>query len=292
MSIEQAASPPEEGIDLLVIWRVIKRYRIFISLCTAVCALGAAVYCLVATPMFRAEATITEQHESTLGGGNGQIGGQLSGIASLAGFALGAGSGQSRDAQAILKSRRLAEQFIERYNLKDKLLATVSAPHTMWRAVAFFRKKVLNVDEDRKNGVTTISMYWSDPREAAQWANDYVALSNEVVRNHAAADARRNIEFLTGQLKQTPSVEVQHALYNLVESETKNLMLAEGRADYAFWTIDPAVPPELKASPKSVIVIPVGLIGGLFAGLLVAIARYKIELYTTYSTRVAAAAAS
>lgn len=277
MSIDTQAEPLEEGIDIFVIWRVIRRYRISIAICTVICTLGAAIYCVLATPMFRAEATITEAHDSNLQG-NSPIPGQLSGIASLAGFALGAGSGQSRDAQAILKSRRLAEQFIERYNIKDQLLARAGGSQTMWHAVSFFRKDVLNVDEDRKNGVTTISMYWSDPKEAAQWANDYIALSNEVIRNHAATDARRNIDFLTGQLKLTTSVEVQHALYNLVENETKTLMLAEGRADYAFWTIDPAVPPELKASPKTAILIVVGLVAGLFAGLLIAIARYKIAL--------------
>jgi uncharacterized protein involved in exopolysaccharide biosynthesis len=154
----------------------------------------------------------------------------------------------------------------------------------MWHAVALLRKDVLNVDEDRKNGVTTVSMYWSDPTEAAKWTNDYIALSNEVIRTRAADDARRNIDYLTNQLKQISSVEVQHALYNLVENETKTLMLA-GREDYAFWTIDPAVPPELKASPKRVIIILVGLVAGLFAGLLIAIARYKLALHSAYSAQ-------
>jgi uncharacterized protein involved in exopolysaccharide biosynthesis len=192
------------------------------------------------------------------------------------------GGGQGHEAQATLKSRRLAELFITRYGLKDRLLARAHGPKTMWRAVALFRKDVLNVDEDRKNGVTTISMYWTSPTEAAQWANDYIALSNEVMRNRAADDARRNIDYLTNQLRQTPSVEVQRALNNLVESETKTLMLA-GRADYAFSTIDPATPPELKASPKRAIIILAGLVAGLFAGLLIAIARYKVALYGAYA---------
>ncbi len=273
--------PAEEGVDLFVIWRVLKRYKVFVSLCALVSVLGAAIFAFTATVMFRAEATITEAHDSNLTG-NSPMSGQLGGIASLAGFALGAGGGQGRDAQATLKSRRLAEMFITRYGLKDRLLARTSGPRTMWHAVAFFRKDVLNVDEDRKNGVTTISMYWSNPTEAAQWANDFIALSNEVLRNRAADNARRNIDYLTNQLKQTGSVEVQHALYNLIESETKTLMLA-GRDDYAFWTIDPAVPPELKASPKRAIIIVVGLVAGLLAGLLIAIARYKVALYSAYS---------
>ena len=275
--------PPEEGIDLFVIWRVLKRYKSFIALCTLLCVIGAAIYAFTAPPMFRAEAVITEAHDSNLQG-NAPISSQLGGIASLAGFALGAGSGQGRDAQAVLRSRRLAELFITRYGLKDKLLARATGQRTMWHAVTLFRKDVVNVDEDRKTGMTTISMYWGNPTEAAQWANDYIALSNEVMRNHAANEAQRNIDFLMGQLKQTSSVEVQHALYNLVENETKTLMLA-GRADFAFWTIDPAVPPELKAAPKRVIILFVALVAGLFAGLLIAIARYKLALYSAYSAQ-------
>jgi hypothetical protein len=62
------------------------------------------------------------------------------------------------------------------------------------------------------------------------------------------------------------------------------LMLA-GRADYAFMTIDPAVPPELKAAPKRTIIVLVGIVAGMFAGLLIAIARYKLALYSAYSAQ-------
>jgi uncharacterized protein involved in exopolysaccharide biosynthesis len=160
------------------------------------------------------------------------------------------------------------------------LLADSRGPRTLWYAVSAFKKKVLDVDEDRKNSVTTVSIYWSDPKEAALWANNYVALSNEVIRNRAAADSRRNIEYLTEQIKQTSSVEVQHAMYSLIESETKNLMLAEKRDDYAFSVIDPAEPPELKASPKRTIIVLSGLVGGLFAGVLIALARHKLAQHS------------
>ena len=268
----------DEGIDLVLIWRVLKRYKIFIAMCTLICTGAAIVFTLTATPMYRAEAAISEVHDSTMGGA-GAIAGQLGGLASLAGVNLGSVGGLSKDAHAILKSRRLAEQFIERYNLTEKLLQKSRLPPTLWSAVSRFRKSVLEVDEDRRTGVTTISIYWRDPKEAALWANDFIALSNEIIRNRAAADAQRNIGYLNQQLQQTGSVEVQHALSNLIESETKTLMLAKGRAEYAFSTIDPAVPPEVKASPKAAIVILIGVVLGIFAGLLAAIARYKVARY-------------
>jgi uncharacterized protein involved in exopolysaccharide biosynthesis len=266
----------DEGIDLVVISQVVKRYKFFIALCTVVCAVAATVYALTATPMYRADVTVAEAHNSNMGSGAAGIASQLGGLASLAGVTLGPASGPSRDAEAILKSRRLVQQFIERYNLTETLLSRTKEPRDLWHAVAFFRKKVLNVDEDRRNGVTTISMYWRDPKQAALWANDFVALGNEIIANRAAADARRNIGYLNEQLKQTGSVEVQHAMYNLIESEMKTLMLAQGRAEYAFSTIDPAVPPELSTSPKTAVIILIGIVVGIFAGVLIGIARYKV----------------
>ena len=227
--------------------------------------------------MFRAEATITEVHDSSMGGG--AIAGQLGGLASLAGVTLGAGSGQSRDAQAILKSRGLAEQFVTRYNLTDEILGKSKQPHSLWRAVSRFRKNVLNIDEDRRNGITTISMSWNDPKEAARWITDFIALANEIIRNRATAESQRNIAYLNDQLKQISSVEVQHAMYTLIESETKTLMLAQGRLEYAFSTIDPAVTPEVSTSPKHSVIVLIGIVAGLFAGILIALARHKIARY-------------
>lgn len=269
---------PEEGIDLVVLWKVCRRYRSLIAICTVVCAAGSAIYAFTATKMWRAEVTITAARDSNMGAG-ANIAGQLGGLASLAGVTLGGTSAAAREAQAILKSRWLAEIFIQRHGLTEELLSDSKPPRTLWRAVAFFRKKVLDIDEDRRTELTTVSIYWRNPQEAATWANEYVALANEVVRNRAAADARRNIGYLENQLKQTSAVEVQHALYNLVESETKTLMLAEGRAEYAFSTIDPAVPPELSASPRKPIVIAVGVVVGIFIGVLTGLARYKIGRY-------------
>jgi uncharacterized protein involved in exopolysaccharide biosynthesis len=61
-------------------------------------------------------------------------------------------------------------------------------------------------------------------------------------------------------------------MYNLVETETKRLMLANSRSEYAFTVVDPAVVPELKFSPRRArIVVALTVIGGIF-GCFVAFA--------------------
>jgi uncharacterized protein involved in exopolysaccharide biosynthesis len=100
-----------------------------------------------------------------------------------------------------------------------------------------------------------------------------VALANELVRTRTIDESERNIAYLNDQISRTNIVELQRVMYNLIETETKTLMLAKGRAEYAFTVVDPAVAPEVRTSPKrTLMVILGGALGGLL-GCLVALAR-------------------
>jgi uncharacterized protein involved in exopolysaccharide biosynthesis len=65
-------------------------------------------------------------------------------------------------------------------------------------------------------------------------------------------------------------VEVQRSIYNLIESETKTLMLANVRTEFAFTVIDPAVPPERKYRPHRSLYVLFGLFLGFAIGVLAA----------------------
>jgi hypothetical protein len=97
--------------------------------------------------------------------------------------------------------------------------------------------------------LTVVAIDWTDPATAAQWANGFVALANELLRTRALVESKRNIAYLNDQISKTDVVELRRVLYGLIESETKTLMLANGRPEYAFRVVDPAVPPELKTRP-------------------------------------------
>ncbi len=205
------------------------------------------------------------------GGLGGQLGG-LAGIASLAGVNLDAGSGGDREAKAILQSRSLVAEFIQRRNLLAELLRDHKKP-TLWLGVKEFKEGVLTIKDDKRAGLTTIDIDWKDASVAADWANGFVALANERIRTRAIDEATRNIAFLNKQIAQTNVVEIQHALYGVLESETKTLMLANARPEYAFTVIDPAVPPERKYGPKRSLMVLGGMFAGVTVGLMIAYAR-------------------
>jgi len=240
-----------------------------------VCAGFAAYLALKAVPVYRAQIVITEARDTGMGAG-GAMGGQLGGLASIAGLNLNASS-QGAERTAVLESRGLVEAFVKRYDLAALINGNSNVRNPLWFAVERFRKNVLNLHEEKLKDTTTITVDWTDPAVAARWANDFVALANELLRSRAIDESTRNIEYLNKQLPQTNVVELQHAIYALIEAETKSLMLAHGRLEYAFTIVDPAVPPEVRFSPRRTLMVISGLFIGGFLGSIIAWARSAIR---------------
>jgi uncharacterized protein involved in exopolysaccharide biosynthesis len=270
---QAAPQSAENDIDLIGLWWIVWDHRILVAAITAVCVVLALIVALTATPIYRASVTVTESPDTGLGGAEG-MGGQLGGLASLAGLALGAG-GQHPERQAVLRSRYLVEQFVSKPDVLPLLTAQAKPGQSVWLTVERFRKSVLDIEEDKLKATTTVTMDWTDPAVAARWANEFVALANQELRNQAIEDAGRNVTYLEDQVQRARSVDIQQVMYNLITQETQRLMLAKGRIDYAFTVADPAVKPEMRVSPKRTLLVLSGFMGGLFLGTYIAWARVR-----------------
>jgi uncharacterized protein involved in exopolysaccharide biosynthesis len=268
-SSEKLSVNEEEGIDLVAVWRALRSHRYFILLICGICGLAAASYALLATPIYRAEVVVTEVRDGNMSGAASlvsQLGG-LGGLASLAGVNLAPSGGPAQEAKAVLQSRRLVEEFIKSQAILPELTSRAKRPLSLWLAVKRFREDILEIREDKRTGLTTVAVNWTDAVTAANWANGLVALANELLRRRALDDSSRNIAYLNKQIAHTNVVEVQRVMYNLIESETKTLMLANARVEYAFTVVDPAVPPEIRFSPRRTILV----IGGILVGLIISL---------------------
>jgi uncharacterized protein involved in exopolysaccharide biosynthesis len=235
----------------------------------------AAFLALRAVPMYRALVVITEVRDTGMGAG-GSLMNQLGGFASIAGLNLNS-TGREAERTAVLESRGLVEAFVKRYDLAPLIIGNATVKDPLWFAVERFRKLVLDLHEEKLKDTITITVEWSDPVVAARWANDFVALANELLRGRAIDESTRNIEYLNKQLPQTNVVEIQHAIYALIESETKSLMLAHGRVEFAFTIVDPAVPPQVRFSPRRTVMVISGLFIGGFLGSIIAWALTAIR---------------
>jgi uncharacterized protein involved in exopolysaccharide biosynthesis len=265
----------EGEIDVVsVFWAVWDQKYLVIAL-SLVGGIIAAILALTAVPMFRAQVVVTEVHDRGMGAAGSTLG-QLGGLASIAGLNLGSNSTDA-ERPAFLESRGLVEAFVRRYKLAPLINGDSNLGDPVWFAVERFRKNVIDVHEEKLKGTTTITMIWNDPEVAARWANDFVALANELISTRAIQESTRNIDYLNKQLAQTNVVEIQHVMYGLIENETKSLMLAHGRAEYAFNVVDPAVRAEVRFSPRRTLMVISGLFIGGFVGSLVAWLRKTLR---------------
>jgi uncharacterized protein involved in exopolysaccharide biosynthesis len=285
---QRADSPPGLGpdkVDFLALLRVLWKYKYLIVLTTVLCGAVAVVLALVATPVFRAEVSITEVTNQGMGGGSSLVN-QLGGLASIVGVNLGSGSGTSREAQGLLKSRYLAEEFVKRYELRPQIYRGAKQTPSLWFTVRQFRDGLLSVRDDKRSGLTIVSVSWTDPTVAARWANEYVALANEMLRARAISESKASIEYLNGQIAHTNVVDLQRVMYNLIENETKTLMLANVKAEYAFTVVDPAVAPEVRSSPRRTLMVLLGLTFGFLVGAVVAFSINTLRSQRAGATHV------
>ena len=265
-------------INVISMLHVAWRYKFLIVGIALACTLFALYLALTAKLVYRAEAVVTEVSANGMGNMSG-LGSRFGGLASLAGINLN-GGGESQSSVAVLTSRHLAEQFVANNKLVPVVLAG-SGRQSLWLAADYFRQKVLSITESKEKGTITIAAQWTDPKVAAQWVNDYIALANETLRVRALDDSSRNIKYLNEQIGRTDVVGVQKVMYELIENETKSHMLANTRKEYAFTVVDPASAPEDRIWPRRSLMVGTGMALGGVLGLLIALAvnawvRYRV----------------
>jgi uncharacterized protein involved in exopolysaccharide biosynthesis len=225
---------------------------------------------LLLTPVYRAEVVMLPVTEEDTG--LKSIVGQFGGLASLAGVNLPSG-GQQEEVIAILESRAFTAAFISERGLLPILFADRWDPGTKaWKdpqdepslgeAVEFFNEQVRDVNSLAGAQTVMLAVEWREAGVAAEWANDLAARLNEHMRRRDIARAERSIEYLNRQLEKTQVREVQRALFRLLESQLKTVMLAQVNDEYVMRVIDPAVAPPADdfVRPKRALIIAVGFV--------------------------------
>ncbi|HCG6695227.1 Wzz/FepE/Etk N-terminal domain-containing protein [Vibrio parahaemolyticus] len=305
--LPQSQSKSDE-IDLRELFKALWKGKWIIIATTFVFAVGAVLYALSLPNIYKSDALLAPS-DSSNGGGLSKMGGQLGGLAALAGVSLSSGeSSQTALAVQVIKSRQFIEAFINKHNLLVPLMAVEGWDLTNDRLIlnkelynsdsekwlrkpdglrgakpseqeAFekFKNEILNVSQDKDSGLYTISVKHYSPYVAQQWVNWLIEDINKVMRERVITEASQNLDYLSIQLQKTSIADMQSTFYKLIEEQTKRLMLAEVQDEFVFKVIDPAVVPELKTEPKRALICILGsLIGGFF-GIAFVITRHAFK---------------
>ena len=270
----------DDEINLLDYWRILMRYKWLIVFVTFISAAGTIALAFSMTPIYRAEVTLAPAAEDK--GAASALAGQFGGLASLAGISLGGGGGKTEEALATLNSRVFTDAFIVDNNLMPILFEDIWDENnkswtvneekdkpTAWKAYKKFND-IRTITEDKKTGMLVLAIEWDNPELATLWANQLIERINKYQKNEAIKEAQRSIDYLENELTTTSVVEMRQAIYRLVESQTKNIMLANVRDEFVFKIIDPALVPEEKIKPKKKLMAILGTIVGFMLGVFLA----------------------
>ena len=296
---------PDDEIDLKELFMVLWGGKWLISGVTGLAAVISVVVALSLPNIYTASALLAPAESS--GGGLSGLMKQYGGLASLAGVSIPGGEEGSRAqlGMQLMKSRAFIGDFVERRDILPELMAVeawdagsgdiifdpeaydsasktwvrdveppkVAKPSAQEAHKAF--AEVLGVSEDKQTGYVTVSIDHQSPVVAAQWVNWLVEDVNAAVKAQDVSEAEKSIEYLKQQVANTSLADLQAMFFELIQSQTEIVMLAEVRPEYVFKTIDPAVVPEEKSKPSRALICVLGtLLGGMLGVVIVLIRHY------------------
>ena len=142
-----------------------------------------------------------------------------------------------------------------------------------WQAYKVF-KSMVTISEDKNSGLVTLAITHLSPTIAKQWVDWLVIDLNAYMKQESLDDTRRNIGYLEGKIEKTSISDMQSVFYQLIEEQTKTLMLAQVQEEFAFKIIDPAVVPEEKAGPKRALICVLAVLLGGMLGVAIVLIRF------------------
>ncbi len=297
----------DDEIDLKELFMVLWAGKWVISAVTALAGVIAVVVALIMPNIYTSSALLAPAESTS---GMSSLMKQYGGLASLAGISLPGGGDSSKSglAKELLKSRAFLSDFIRRRDILPDLMAIKAwdasanaieydtelydvkanvwvrdvappkqAEPSMQEAYKAFTD-ILSVSEDKETAFVTVSIEHQSPYVAQQWVSWLVDDINQAVKDQDVAEAKRSIEYLKEQVSNTSLAELQTMFFELIQSQTETIMLAEVRPEYVFKTIDPAVVPEEKSKPKRALICVLGtMLGGMLGVLIVLVRHYAFS---------------
>jgi len=259
-----------DEIDFREMFKIIWKGKWVVISITFIFAIGSIIYAKSLPNIYKSEALLSPVSEKKDG-----ISGlsQLGGLASLAGVSLGGSSGVDKIALAIetLKSRDFLSKFIKANDLTKELFknTTNNVEPSIQQACAKLQS-MITIIPDNKTKMIRISIENESPELARDWVTKLIAEINANMKQRDLEEAKKSIDYLNNQISQTNLADIKSILFQLIEEQTKTMMLVNVREEYIFKTIDSAIAPEQKVKPKrSSICISGTLLGvALSIGLL------------------------
>ena len=119
-----------------------------------------------------------------------------------------------------------------------------------------------------------IDIKFFSPAIAKQWLTWLIQDINEFMRRQDQIEAKSSIDYLKNQLVNIKVATMEAVFYQLIEEQTKSMMLTMVKKEYVLRTIDPAQVPDIKDTPKRALIVVLGTMLGGILSVLIVLVRY------------------
>ena len=102
-----------------------------------------------------------------------------------------------------------------------------------------------------------------------------IQYTNDV--NGSFEEAQASINYLNNELSGIKVKAMETVFYQLIEEQTKNMMLISVKPEYVLKTIDPSQVPEQKEKPKRGLIVVLGTILGMMLSVFFVLIRQRIK---------------
>ena len=301
----------DDEIDLKELFIALWAGKLWIISTTFVASVIAIAVAISMPNIYRSEALLAPV--SSESGGLGGLASQFGGLASLAGVSLPGGGGGDKTTLGleVIKSRQFFSTFMEKYDVLLPLMAAENwdpitntlvidpeiydVDNNIWVRDPKSQRKIepsvqeaheefleiLSIAQDKETGFISLSVEHYSPYVAKKWVDKLVVEINETIRAQEVSQAERSISYLQEQIKGTQLAELQAGFFEMIQSQTETIMLANATPEYLFKTVDPAIVSELKAKPTRSLICIMGALLGFILGVFLVLTRYCISKVKT-----------
>jgi uncharacterized protein involved in exopolysaccharide biosynthesis len=279
----------EDEINLVDLFMVLlKRKGLIIGL-VFFTGVAAVIISLLMTNIYRSDATILPRQEEQ--SSSAAISSALVGLGGMVAGQLGlGGAGSLEKMEVIMRSRHLAQQVIEKYDLMPVLFADAwDEKAKKWKTTKWFGlaekepptiqdgiKKIIDdfmtVTPDTTKGTLKVAFDHREPQTAKNIVEYFLIQTSETMREVVLRDAAENMRFLNEQLEKATDPLLRAKIYDMLAKEIEKDTFARAQKYYGFYVPDPPLVPDLnkKAKPKRALICILSVMLAFFVAVFLA----------------------
>ena len=306
--LEAGSFSSDDEIDLKELWNAIWAGKWLIIAITFAFSVVSIVFALSLPNEYKSTALLAPASTSN-SSSLSKLAGQFGGLASLAGLNLEGGSDSKVVvAMEIMKTWGFVESFIRENGIEVEVFAVEGWERSSnkliidsnvyeqesgkwvrdfdpdkgekpepssWELFEEFQDRV-SINQDATTGLINLTVEYYSPNIAKEWVDKLVEKINLHMQIKDREEATKSITYLNRKIDETNLADMKSVFYQLIEEQTKTLMLAEVSDEYVFKTLSESKVAQEKSQPKRALISIAGFIlGFIFSVFFVLIRKYK-----------------